>query len=146
MLYENLVNMFSRVDPASIANSIWLANSTTIPQLSTLVVPGGLAGSHVPVMSDASGSFKILTRDVLFSEKLPALGARGDIMLVDLAKYEILLGLDVSLEKSGHVGFVSDTSHFRGIVRADGQSAWNAPRTPANGATLSPFVTLAART
>jgi HK97 family phage major capsid protein len=144
--YENLVNMFARMHPASIANSVWLANSTTIPQISTLVVPGGLSGSHVPVMSDAGGKFKILTREVIFTEKLPALGARGDIMLVDLSKYEILLGLDLSVEKSGHVGFTSDTSYFRGISRTDGEPSWNKAYTPVNGNTLSPFVTLAART
>jgi hypothetical protein len=52
---------------------------------------------------------------------------------------------DVSLAKSMHAGFSSDTSYYRAIVRLDGMPKLAAPITPANGETLSPFVVLETR-
>jgi hypothetical protein len=63
--------MFSRLSPASIGNFDWLAHSSTIPQLAALSIPIGTGGSHVPVMSESSGQFRILTRPVIFSRVSP---------------------------------------------------------------------------
>jgi HK97 family phage major capsid protein len=143
--YANLVAMFARLHPASLPNSVWVASSTTIPQLATLSIPIGDGGAHVPVMRDADGAFTILTRPVIFTEKVPALGSQGDISLCDFSQYHIGLRRDMSIDRSAHVGFTRDTSHYRGIVRVDGLPSWDAPITPRHGATLSPFVTLAVR-
>ena len=51
----------------------------------------------------------------------------------------------MTLDKSMHPGFTRDTSHYRGILRADGQPKWNAVRTPKVGDTVSPFVVTATR-
>ena len=142
ILYSDLTSMFSRVHPASIANSVWVANPATIPQITALSVVIGTAGSHVPVMTQNDGRFFILTREVVFSEKVPNLGTAGDIGIYDFSQYSIGLRADMSLERSGHVGFTNDTSYFRGLLRADGQSSWAEPYTPKNGPTLSPFVVL----
>lgn len=144
--YENLVNMFSRLHPAHVGNSIWIANPTTIPQLLTLGHMVGVGGAPVPVLRDeGTGGFTILTRPVLFTEKAPALGTKGDIMLCDLSQYVVGLRAELIIEKSAHVGFTKDTTYYRAKLRADGMPLWDAAYTPDNGSTLSPFVTLATR-
>lgn len=144
--YTNLAKMFARMHPASIKNSVWVANSTTIPQLLALTIAVGDGGSHVPVLSQAGGQFTILTRPVIFTEKAPALGSKADIGLYDFSQYVIGLRADFALAKSQHAGFASDTSYYRGIIRVDGQPKLSAPVTPKYGDTLSPFVVLGART
>ena len=146
ILYENLTKMFARLHPASVKNAVWVANSTTIPQLLTLSLAVGTGGSAVPVMSEGpDGQFRILTRPILFTEKVPALGSEGDILLADFSNYVVGLRADVLLQKSIHVGFQSDESAYRVILRADGQGLWSKAMTPKNGDTLSWVVTLAVR-
>ncbi len=145
VLYANLVKMFARLHPACVGNSVWVANSTAIPQLAQLSIPIGTGGSHIPVMTESNGRFQILTRPVLFTEKLPALGTKGDVLLCDFSQYTIGLRKEVSVEKSIHVGWQNDTSGYRAILRADGQGRWSKPLTPANGDTQSWCVALATR-
>lgn len=141
IVLANLGKIFSRLHPASVATSVWVAHPSTIPQLLTITI-----GDAPLVQMGADGSLRIYTRPVLFTEKVPQLGDEGDISLMDFSQYAIGLRRDVSLERSQHVGFTRDTSHFRAIVRADGFPLWDAAYKPKGGApTLSPFVTLAAR-
>jgi len=145
ILYENLVKCFARLAPQCINNSVWIANSTTIPQLLTLTISMGVSGSHIPVMTESDGSFKILTRPVIFTEKLPACGSKGDIVLCDLSQYAVGLRKEVSLDKSNVPGWLQDSSDYRTIVRLDGQGTWDGPITPKNGDSLSWCVAIAAR-
>jgi HK97 family phage major capsid protein len=145
ILYQNLTKMFARLHPACVNNSIWVANSNTIPQLLELTIAVGTGGSVVPVMSQMDGQFTILTRPVLFTEKLPTLGTKGDIMLVDFSQYTLALRKDMSLEKSIHVGWQNDTSGYRSILRADGMGRWGTAVTPRHGDTLSWAVALETR-
>ncbi len=150
--YNNLAGMFSRMHPALLGDAIWVANPTTIPQLLQLVVKitnvagtENVGGSHIPVVTESNGVFRILTKPVVFTEKLPALGDVGDILFVNFSQYAVGLRKEVSIDKSIHVGFQIDTSHYRGILRVDGQGKWNKPVTPKSGATLSWAVVLEAR-
>ncbi|MBI2834767.1 MAG: phage major capsid protein [Acidobacteria bacterium] len=143
IVYENLTKMFAR--QANKQNSIWVANSTAIPQLAALSIAIGTGGSHIPVLTGRDGSFEILTRPVVFTEKVPALGSVGDIGLYDFSQYAIGLRQDMSLDRSAHAGFTRDTSYYRGLLRADGQPTWESAYTPYAGDALSPFVTVAAR-
>jgi len=147
ILYANLTKMQARLHPALFAQSIWVASTTTIPQLSQLTIPIGTGGAHIPVMSqDGDGTFRILTRPVVFTEKVPALGAKGDVSLCAWSEFALGIRMELALEKSAHVGFTRDTSHYRLLMRLDGQPTWNSVYTPVTGDTLSPFVTLEART
>jgi HK97 family phage major capsid protein len=142
--YEDLANIFARMAPSSLANAVWVASQTAIPRLLQLSMTVGTGGSHIPVLSESNGKFTILTRPVLFTEKLPALGSRGDILLADFSKYIVGLRADATLEKSGHAGFQTDSTYYRCKLRGDGQPMLDRAITPENGSTLSPFVTLAA--
>ena len=145
IVYSNLTKMFARLHPASVSNSVWVANSTSIPQLLALSVSVGDGGSHIPVLSDATGDFTMLTRPVIFTEKLQTLGTTGDILLCDFSQYQIGIAADVALDRSMHVGLTTDETGYRTIVRADGQGLWSSSYTPANGDTQSWCVALATR-
>lgn len=151
--YLNLVKMFSRIHPASVANAVWVANTDTIPQLLQLQnvvknVAGSenVGGSSVPVLQqDGQGGFTLLTRPVVFTEKVPSLGDLGDISLIDFSQYTVGMRQEVILDKSKHVGWSTDESGYRAILRVDGMGRWSGPVTPKNGASLSWCVTLAER-
>lgn len=145
ILYLNLVKMFARMHPACIQNSIWVANNTAIPQLLTLYQEAGETGVPVPVLQQSNGKYTLLTRPCLFTEKLPALGTEGDIALVDLSQYAIGMRREATLDKSQHVGWLTDTVGYRAILRVDGRGVWNAAITPKEGDSLSWCVTLADR-
>jgi len=53
----------------------------------------------------------VLTRPVIFTEKVAALGTVGDIGLYNFSQYVVGLRADISLAKSAHLGFTSDTSY-----------------------------------
>lgn len=143
--YTNLTKMFARLHPSCLKNAIWLANPTTIPQLATLTIAIGAGGAHVPVLSEQNGQFTILTRPVIFTEKVPALGTQGDIGLVDFSQYAIALRADAALDKSQHVGWTRRTTGYRLVLRCDGQPLWPAATSPKNGDSQSCCVVLATR-
>jgi HK97 family phage major capsid protein len=143
--YTNVCKMFARLAPASIPNAVWVCNSTAIPQLLQLSHPVGTGGSAIPAMSESNGTWRLLTRPVVFTEKVPTLGQKGDIFLADFQQYAIGMRADFSLAKSQHIGFASDSTYYRGIIRVDGMPKLTAPITPLHGDTLSPFVVLAER-
>lgn len=145
IIYENLIKMFARLHPSCVNKSVWVCNSTAIPQLLTLYAPTALTGQFVPVLREANGGWQLLTRPVLFTEKLPTVGDKGDVILADFSQYAIGVRKEMTIEKSGHVYFMSDETAWRAITRVDGQGRWNKAFTPANGDSQSWAVTLAAR-
>ena len=56
---------------------------------------------------NADGSFSMLTRPLLFTEKLPALGDEGDILLADFSQYALGQRAGMGIEKSRHAGFLT---------------------------------------
>lgn len=145
IVYQNIAKMFSRLHPACMSNAVWVANVTALPQLMTTTITVGTGGSFVPLVTESNGNFTMLSRPLLFTEKLPALGSKGDILLADFSQYFIGIRKDMSIDKSTHVGFTRDTSHYRGILRADGCGKWSKSYKPKAGLNLSWCVTLEAR-
>ena len=86
-------------------------------QFLRLVGTVGTGGSHVPVLSAESGKKPMPTRPVIFTEKVPALGTKGDVMLLDLTSYVVGIRADFTLAKSMHAGFATDTTFS--ISRSD---------------------------
>jgi HK97 family phage major capsid protein len=146
IVYENLTKMFSRLPASSVTNSVWLASQSCIPELSTLSVPVGTAGSHIPVMTSRDGSFEILTRPMIFSALLRPVGDLGDIMLVDLSQYTVGMRAGMAVDRSQHVGFAKNRTTFRLLLRFDGGSGWDQAFQPEHSQpTQSPFIQLQAR-
>ena len=143
--YTNVVNMFSRLAPSCFTNAVWLANPSVIPQLLTMTITIGTGGAQIPVFREESGKFTLLGKEVLFTEKCLALGAKGDLILADLSQYAIGMRKEIALDRSNVPGWMEDMTDYRVIVRVDGQGTWDKPITPKNGATLSWAVALEAR-
>jgi HK97 family phage major capsid protein len=145
--YANLTKMFARLHPSSMNNAVWVANPTTIPQLMQTFAEGSSGGGErMPILrEDGMGNFTMLTRPVYFTEKVPTLGNKGDIMLCDFSKYVIGMRREASLQRSMHVGWENDETHFRLILRTTGQGKWDKAITPKTGDPLSWCVTLAER-
>lgn len=147
IVWENLIKMFARLLPESHSNAVWLASPDTFPELATMALSIGTAGSAV-WLGNGVGSppVSILGRPVIFSERMPKLGQAGDIALCDLSYY-LIADLEQALAMwSPHFRFSTNTTAYRIIQRLDGRPWLKNPITPENsGPTLSPFVTLAAR-
>lgn len=146
ILYANLVKMFARMHPMSLPKSTWVVNQTALPQLLQLSIPVGTGGAHVPVLNESNGTYKILGRPVVFSEKMNPVGDLGDIMLADFSQYVVgVVKNGLRIDSSAHIKFETDQTVFRTVWRGTGKTLWRNAFTPANGDTLSWAVTLAAR-
>ncbi len=148
ILWQNIVNMWSRLYPAGHAKAIWIANINTFPQLAGMAMAVGAGG--VPVWMPAGGVSglpyaTLMGRPLIFTEKMETLGDLYDIGLADFSQYIIGEKGGVRFASSMHVAFVNDEQCFRFVLRYDGQPWWLSTLTPLNGATLSPFITLAVR-
>lgn len=149
VVWKNVLKMYSRMLPSSLAKAVWLASPDVFVELATMALTVGTGGSAV-WLTDGTGSpvLTLLGRPVIMSEKAPgALGAQSDLSLVDWSMYLIGDYQNVTVDSSPHVKFTSDKTTFRAIARNDGRPWLQSPITPKNNsATLSPFVTLGART
>jgi len=145
IIFENCVKMYARLAPQCMANAVWIANQTTVPQLLTMSLSVGTGGAPIqPAVLQQGGKFSLLGKEVLFTEKCPALGSAGQLLLVDLSQYCVGLRSEVCLDKSIHVGWTTDQASYRAILRADGMGTWDKAITPKAGDTLSWCVALAA--
>lgn len=142
IVYENVIKMFARLHPSCIGKAVWVASQTTLPQLMTLCLPVGTGGSVVKAVEERGGQWWLLGRPLVFTEKLPALGTKGDILLADFSQYVIGMRQTVRLDTSNAVGWTEDLIDWRAVLRVDGQSSWSDVVTPKNGDSLSWCVTL----
>lgn len=148
IVWENAIDMYSRMLPQSIATAVWLASPDTFVELATMALNVGTGGSAV-WLTDAHGApqLTLLGRPIVMTEKTPGvLGDQSDLSLLDFSKYMIGDREALSIETSAHVKFTSDQTTIRAIQRNDGRPAVLSAITPHNGGPdLSPFVTMAAR-
>lgn len=152
IVWTDIVNMFSRVLPQSMAKGVWLAAPDTFPQLATMTVnvknvagTENVGGSAVWMQNGVGGPpVTILGRPVIFSEKMPALGNDGCLSFVDFGFY--LLGDRQAMQatSSAHFKFQTDKTAYKIVERVDGRPWLNSALTPKNGSsnTLSPYVLL----
>ena len=146
---QNVMKMYARLWSRSRANAAWFYNQDIEPQLMAMDLPVGTGG--VPVYLPPGGLSQspygtLLGRPMIPVEYASTLGTVGDLILADFSQYVTITKGGVIAAESMHVQFLTDQMTYRWTYRVDGQPAWNAALTPANGSnTLSPFVTLATR-
>jgi HK97 family phage major capsid protein len=87
----------------------------------------------------------MLGRPIIETEKVPALGSAADISFIDFTYYLIGDRPGSGLESSPHAQFMNDVTVMKLTDRNDGRPWIQSPFTPTNGDSLSPFVTLGAR-
>ena len=146
IVVENILKMYARCLPQSLGSAVWLANPTCFPQLMGLSIAVGTGGAPV-MLVDLHGSpnLTMLGRPLILTEKVPALGAAGDIGLYDFGFYTIQDRQAASVESSEHSRFANDETELRTILRVDGRPWIQSALQPVNGDSLSPFVVLGAR-
>jgi len=152
IVWENLLNAYSRMLPTSLGNAVWIANIDTFPQLATMALSVGTGGSAVWLGNytnpgTSTPPVSILGRPVYFTEKVPTLGTTGDIMFADLSYYLIGDRQIMQAMSSEHYQFQNDKTAFRIIERLDGRPWLQSAITPHSNSsnTLSPFVQIATR-
>ncbi|MES2211346.1 MAG: phage major capsid protein [Chloroflexota bacterium] len=138
----NIFAMYARMLPSSVGRAVWVVAQNAMPQLFALA-----AADNSPLFINniaGGGPVTILGRPVIFTEKVNALGAQGDISFVDLGMYLIGDRMTMQMARSEHARFTRDQTMFRIISRSDGRPWLNTSITPVYGGndTLSPFVEL----
>jgi HK97 family phage major capsid protein len=154
IVWRNILKMYARMLPTSLANAVWLVTPEAFPQLATMTVEvknvagsENVGGSTVWSGNAADSPFStLLGRPVIVTEKANLLGDAGDIAFVDLSMYLVGDRQQLSMDSSAHAKFTSDKTVFRIIERVDGRPWVTSAITPTNGGpTLSPYVQLADR-
>jgi HK97 family phage major capsid protein len=148
IVYENIVNMWSRMYDVGKTRCVWVCNPSVLPQLLTMGITLGVGGA--PVYLPAGGAAgapndTLFGRPLLYSPVLSVLGDLGDITLIDFSAYAYGMRAGLVLQKSQHVGFMRRTEVWRTLLRFDGMPTWSSVLSPEHGATQSWAVTLAAR-
>lgn len=143
VLTENIDKMAARCWRYN--QAIWLANQTTRPQLRGLVRAVGTGGAPVPYFTTDAGQERLDGRPIFFTEFASKVGDVGDLILGNWREYIEGLYQPMQQAESIHVRFLNHERAFKFWLRNAGMPWWRSALTPANGDTLSPFVTLAAR-
>ena len=140
----DLVGMLAR-SYGSLSNKVWVINQSVLPEIYKLKDENSnyilLPGSNSTIAGALPQT--IYGVPVIVTEKLPALGTSGDILLADMSYYLIGDRQQLTVDESIHVKFQTDEKSWRFVSRVAGQPWIDSAITPrAGGSTLSPFVTL----
>lgn len=140
--YIDTVNMLASLLPESQSRAVYIANISTLPQLSTMQDP---AGHYIYIAGDASRGIPATLNGIpiKFTGKTPTLGNRGDLMLVDMAYYLIKDGSGPYIAASEHVLFRQNKTVIKVFWNVDGQGWVKEPLLLEDGlTTVSPYVVL----
>lgn len=140
--YPDLLNMLQRFLMTG-GQGIWMVSQSALSSLAQMTGPSGNP-SYV-WMNDAKDGIpgRLLGMPVHFSEKMPALGQRGDIALVNPPFYLVGDRQAVTIESTQFDRWRYNQTSWRAVARMDGQPWLSAPLTLMDGSTqLSPFVVL----
>lgn len=140
--YVDIVNMLARLLPESVSRAVWVANQGALPKIATLKDP---AGNYIYIGGDATRGIPATLAGIpiKFTGKTPALGQKGDLMLVDFTYYLIRDGSGPFVAASEHVLFRQNKTVIKIYWNVDGKGWVNEPLTLEDGATrVSPYVVL----
>lgn len=126
--YADIVNMYAAMIPSCFKRAIWVIQNSSLPPILNMVdgagnliiqpyFPGGAAGGPAAVSPVGT----ILGRPVVVTEKVPALGSAGDLMLIDPMQYFSAQRMDVEIAASEHYKFLNNQVTYRFLYRGDGQ-------------------------
>ncbi|HJT75718.1 MAG TPA: phage major capsid protein [Gemmataceae bacterium] len=142
--FADVAAMYSKLLPASMNRAIWVHSPTVIPQLLQLQ-DGANRSIFISIDQGATRrpNWALLGLPTFCTEKLPALGTLGDLLLVDPQLYVIGDRMQIEIAVSEHVNFLKNQMTWRIVERIDGQPWLEKPITLQDGSTqVSPFVAL----
>jgi HK97 family phage major capsid protein len=120
-----------------------------MPQIYTLALDVGTGGNSVFMFNVAERQAETIHgAPIIWTDHASALGTKGDLILTDLSQYLTATkagGPKIKSTTSIHVKFVTDEVAFKFTMRVDGHSWWPSARTPKNGKTTSPIITLSTK-
>lgn len=150
IVYENIVDMHTRMIPSSMSRAEWYINQNCLPWLYSMALAVGFGG--VPVYMPAGGVSgapygTLMGKPVNVIEQASVLGIIGDISFLDLSQYMVAKKGGIDQASSIHVRFLNDETVLRFVLRVDGLPLWNTSYVPADGSgiTTSPFIFLNTR-
>jgi HK97 family phage major capsid protein len=142
--FADVATLWAKLLPASWGKAIWLFSPSVVPQLLQLK-DGANRAIFISIDQGATKTptWSLLGRPAFATEKVPALGAKGDLSLLDPSYYVLGDRMQVEVAASEHVNFLKNQMTWRVVERIDGQPWLDKPVTLQDGATqVSPFVVL----
>ena len=141
--YLDIVNMVESFLPSG--RGVWVMNQTVMSNLFQMTV--GTMNVWQPNMQ-AGVPGNLFGMPVYFTEKLPAVGSAGDVLLADFRYYLIGDRQATTIESTPYTDqWKYDLTSWRAVHRVDGQPWLSAPLTYQDGTVqVSPFVILGAKT
>lgn len=148
--FADVYNMLARVLMRG-GQYVWLGSQTIIPQLAAMVDAGNHAvwlGSTTTTgnAQGAAGPLPstLMGLPMIFNDRMPGLGTKGDLSLVNLSYYLIKDGSGPFVASSEHIYFLSNKTVFKIVWNVDGKP-WLTEPIALEGSTsdtVSPFVIL----
>jgi HK97 family phage major capsid protein len=142
--FGDVAVLYSKLTPVSMNRAIWVHSPTVIPQLLQLK-DGANRAIFISIDQGATRrpNWALLGLPTFCTEKLPALGTKGDLMLIDPALYVIGDRMQIEIAVSEHVNFLRNQMTWRVVERVDGQPWLDKAITLQDASTqVSPFVVL----
>jgi HK97 family phage major capsid protein len=142
--FPDLSTMLSKLLPASYNRARWYVSPTVVSDLLQLK-DGSNRAIFISIDQGATKPpvWKLLNLPVTITEKLPPLGTKGDVMLVDPSLYVIGDRMMLEIAASEHVNFLKNQMTWRFVQRVDGRPWLDNAITLQDGtSTVSPFVVL----
>lgn len=142
--FADIASLWSKLLPSSWNKAIWAFSPSVVPQLLQLK-DGANRAIFISIDQGAAKApnWSLLGRPAFPTEKLPALGTKGDLVLIDPSLYVIGDRMQIEVAASEHVNFLKNQMTWRVVERVDGQPWLDKPVTLQDAATqVSPFVVL----
>ena len=130
MRFADVAAMWSKLLPASWNKAIWTFSPSVVPQLLQLK-DGANRAIFIAIDQGITKmpNWSLLGRPAFPTEKVPALGTKGDLMLLDPSLYIIGDRMSVEIAASEHVNFLKNQMTWRVVERVDGQPCDSLRRT-----------------
>jgi HK97 family phage major capsid protein len=142
--FPDVAAMMAKLLPASYNRARWYISPTVVSDLLQLK-DGANRAIFLSIDQGVTKPpiWKLLNLPVTITEKLPALGTTGDVMLVDPSLYVIGDRMSLEIAASEHVNFLKNQMTWRFVQRVDGQPWMDKAVTLQDASTqVSPFVVL----
>ena len=140
IVFADIMLMMAQIIPGG--RYEWVISRSAYAQIVNLV---DAAGNTIFIGGDITKSVpdRLLGYPIKWTFRVPALGAVGDISIMDMSYYLIKDGFGPAFDTSKHVYFVSNKTVLKMFANVDGQPWLNGTITAEDAATeISPFVGL----
>jgi HK97 family phage major capsid protein len=142
--FPDVAGLLAHLLPPSYNRAVWYISPTVVSDLLQLK-DGANRAIFLSIDQGVTKPpvWKLLNLPVVITEKLPALGTKGDVMLIDPSLYVIGDRMQLEIAPSEHVNFLKNQMTWRFVQRVDGRPWMDSYVTLQDGtSTVSPFVIL----